>query len=63
MSEPLYVAQAQVEKVQGLHRRGILFDGTELAFGVHGSIKDYYRLETSSDLPLPVDYVVAAAGG
>ncbi|NNM31699.1 MAG: hypothetical protein HKO53_01450 [Gemmatimonadetes bacterium] len=63
MSEPLYVAHAEVVKVEGLHRRGVLFDGTQLAFGVHGAIKEYYGLKASPELPLPVDYIVAAAGG
>jgi hypothetical protein len=62
MSEPVYVAKAQVEKVEGLHRRGTLSDGTAVDFGVHGPIKEYYKLD-SPDLPLPVDYLVAAAGG
>ena len=63
MSEALYVTRSTVEKVEGLHRRGTLFDGTHMAFGVHGPIKDHYGLDGQPDLPLPVDYVVAAAGG
>jgi len=63
MSEALYVTRSAVEKVEGLHRRGTLFDGSQMAFGVHGPIKDYYGLEGQPDRPLPVDYVVAAAGG
>lgn len=62
MSEPFYVAKAQVEKVEGLHRRGTLAEGTVLDFGVHGAIKEYFKLD-APDLPLPVDYIVAAAGG
>jgi len=61
--EPLYVTQSTVEKVEGLHRQGVLFDGTRLSFGVHGAVKDHYKLLDQPDLPLPVDYVVAAAGG
>lgn len=63
MSEPFYVARAEVEKVRGVHRRARLEVGTELDFGVHGAIKDHYGLETQANLPLPVDYVVAAAAG
>ena len=61
MSEPLYIARASVEKVDGLHRRGTLEDGTSVDFGVHGSIKAHYGLDSQPDLPLPVDYLVAAA--
>jgi hypothetical protein len=64
MSEtPLYVARASVDKIDGLHRRGVLEDGTKLEFGVHGPIKAHYGLESQPDLPLPVDYLVAAAAG
>ena len=63
MSEPLYVAKASVAKVDGLHRRATLEEGTELDFGVHGPIKAHYGLDSQPNLPLPVDYLVAAAAG
>lgn len=63
MSEPLYIARASVEKVDGLHRRGTLEDGTTLEFGIHGPIKAHYGMDTQPDLPLPVDYMIAAAAG
>ncbi|HAT38220.1 MAG TPA: hypothetical protein DCS75_06980 [Gemmatimonadetes bacterium] len=59
----LYVTRATVEKIDGLHRRGVLEDGTTLEFGVHGPIKAHYGLESQPNLPLPVDYLVAAAAG
>jgi hypothetical protein len=62
MSEPIYLARSSIRKVEGTHRRARLEDGTEVDFGVHGPIKHHFRLETSRDLPLPVDYVVAATG-
>ena len=63
MSEPLYVTRSSVEKVRGLERRARLFDGTELTFGVHGPIQEYFKLQGHPELPLPVDYIVAATGG
>ena len=63
MSDPFYVAEASVEKVDGLHRRGTLHDGTTLEFGVHGPVKAHYGLDSQPNLPLPVDYLVAAAAG
>lgn len=62
MAEPFQISSSSVRKVKGLLRKGTLFDGTELSFGVHGNVKSYYRLEGEPDLPLPVDYVVAATG-
>ena len=61
MAETLYVARAEVRKVRGLHRRARLATGHEVDFGVHGPIKEFYRL-AGEDLPLPVDYLVAATG-
>ncbi|MDH3733250.1 MAG: hypothetical protein OEU54_06930 [Gemmatimonadota bacterium] len=62
MSEPFYVARASLRKVQGVHRRATLSDGSEIDMGVHGAIKEHYGIDTI-DLPLPVDYMVATTGG
>ena len=63
MSEPLYVSRCSIEKVEGLHRRARLEAGPVIDFGVHGPIKSVYRLEGAPDMPLPVDFLVAATGG
>jgi len=63
MSEPFYTAVARVAKVDGLRRRAEIAVGPPLDFGVHGPIKQHYRLDGAPDLPLPVDYIVAAAAG
>jgi hypothetical protein len=62
MTEPFYVSRASVEKVEGVHRRAALPLGVVIDFGVHGAIKAHYRLADARDLPLPVDYIVAATG-
>lgn len=61
MSDPLYVSEVTVEKVEGLTRRASLPAGGSCELGVHGPIKELYHLE-GPDRPLPVDYTVAAAG-
>ncbi len=63
MHQPLYTARAAVAKVDGIHRRATLPDGTAIDFGVHGPIKSHFRLDHEPDRPLPVDYIVAAAAG
>lgn len=63
MADPFYVSRSTVEKVAGLHRRATLEDGTALEFGVHGPVKAHYGLDSQPNLPLPVDYLVAAAAG
>jgi hypothetical protein len=62
VSEPLYTARVSIWKVEGVHRRARLADGSEVDFGVHGAIKQHFRLLDAKDLPLPVDYIVAATG-
>ncbi len=61
MSEPFYVSRAEIVKVRGVHRRAELETGHTVEFGVHGPIKGHYGLDSEPNLPLPVDYVVAAA--
>lgn len=62
MTEPFYVARAIVEKIAGVHRRAHLEAGIQIDMGVHGAVKAHYRLDDAKDLPLPVDYLVAATG-
>lgn len=62
MSEPFYVSRVSVRKVAGVHRRAMLPVGAEFDMGVHGPVKEHYRID-APDLPLPVDYVVASAAG
>jgi len=63
MSDPVYIAKASVTKVDGVHRRARLETGDVIDFGVHGPIKTHYGLDSQPNLPLPVDYLVAAACG
>lgn len=62
MTEPFYTASARIEKVKGTHRRAHLDTGDVVEFGVHGRIKEHYNLGSEPDLPLPVDFLVAATG-
>lgn len=62
MSESVYTSRSRIHKIRGVTRRGILEDGTELTFGVHGPIKAAFGLDAEPDHPLPVDFLVAAAG-
>jgi len=63
MADPLYVANATIERIGSLHRRVHLALGTTADMGVHGPIKELFRLTPERDLPLPVDFIVAATGG
>jgi len=63
MAEPLYMARASIRNLGSLHRHAELALGATAEFGVHGPIKEFYRLAPERDLPLPVDFVAAATGG
>ncbi len=62
MSEPFYTARASIAKLGGTHRRARLESGATVEFGVHGAVKRHFGLEDQPDLPLPVDFIVAATG-
>ena len=62
MTDPFYVARAEIAKVEGVQRRATLETGMDVDFGVHGAIKAHYGLDDAPDLPLPVDYIAAAVG-
>lgn len=64
MSDPFYTARARIRRVDGVHRQAELTDTrVTVDFGVHGAIKEHYRLTDAKNLPLPVDYIVAATAG
>lgn len=57
----MYVSKVTVRRVNGVHRSAEMPVGPPIAFGVHGPIKEHYRID-AKDLPLPVDYIVASTG-
>jgi len=63
MSEALYVSRCRIESPEPLHRTAHLETGVTVDMGVHGAICEHYRLRPEKEWTLPVDYVVAAAGG
>ena len=62
-TEPLYVSRVQVETPGPLHRRAHLALGVTADFGVHGAVREHYKLPPGRELPLPVDFIVAATAG
>lgn len=63
MNESFYTARATLEAVGHLHRRARLESGATIEMGVHEPVVTLFGLKPERELPLPVDYVVAAAGG
>jgi hypothetical protein len=63
MGEALYVARSRIELLGSLHRRAHIATGATAEMGVHGEIQRHFGLSPARELPLPVDYIVAATGG
>ncbi len=63
MRDPFYVSVVRVSRGEGVHRQVELPGGRVIDLGVHGPIRSHYGLEDQPNLPLPVDYLVAAAAG
>ncbi len=63
MSDPVYVARATLTPLAPLRRRAVLAAGAVAEFGVHGPLREHYRLTPDREAPFPVDYIAAAAGG
>jgi hypothetical protein len=62
MTNPFYVSRSRIEIVRNTHRRAQMEAGGQFDTGVHGPVKEHFRLLDEKDLPLPVDYIVAATG-
>ena len=63
MSDSVYISRSSIVQGGPLHRRAHLESGPEVEMGVHGPVMQMFKLSPERELPLPVDYIVAAAGG
>ena len=63
MTESIYTSRSRLEVLGPLHRRAHLECGVAADFGVHGAIRELFRLTPERELPLPVDFIVAATAG
>ena len=66
MSEPLYISNVRIERIQGPIRRAYLpGEAQPVTFSVHGAIAQHYGVDASKFEPhaATLDYVVAATAG
>lgn len=64
MSDPVYVSEVRLKKLEGSHRLAWIEPFEEpLEFGVHGEVQEFYDRPTEEPLPTTLDHVVAAAVG
>ncbi|MFC4737333.1 hypothetical protein ACFO4L_12095 [Bacillus daqingensis] len=64
MTKPIALTNIRIEQQQPPHRKAYL-EGFEdpFDFGVHGGVKEFYRVEPETEYPSTLDHIVAAAGG
>ena len=63
MSDVVYTARARIDQVARFERLAHVATDASAPMGVHGPMREFYRLETPRERPLPVDWIVAATGG
>jgi len=64
MTQVVHTARIRVYQDKRPLRRAYIADFPEpVRFGVHGGIKDFYKIEPEVELPATLDYMVAAIAG
>ena len=64
MSEHVHTSHVRIEKVKGPIRHAFIEHFSEpVRYGVHGGIKQFYRMEPEEEVPATLDHMIAAVGG
>ena len=60
----VHTSRVRIEQHKRPLRLAYIEDFEEpVRFGVHGGIKEFYKLEPDEDIPATLDYLVAAVAG
>ena len=64
MGEIIHTSHIQIVRESGPTRRATI-EGLpgEVRYGVHGAIKDFYKVEPKEELPATLDHMIGAVGG
>ncbi len=64
MGEVITVLRSRIYQDKRPVRRAYIADFKDpVRYGVHGGIKDFYKMEPEEELPSTLDHVVAAVAG
>ena len=64
MGEVITVLKSRIYQDKRPVRRAYIANFKDpLRFGVHGGIKDFYKMEPEEELPSTLDHLVSAAAG
>ncbi|UCF57949.1 MAG: hypothetical protein JSW15_05740 [Deltaproteobacteria bacterium] len=61
MGEIVHTSRSRIVREQGPTRRAVIegFPG-EVRYGIHGGIKDFYKVEPKEEHPATLDHIVSA---
>jgi hypothetical protein len=63
MSNQIYTSRVGIDRIKGLIRHAYVQPFADpIRFGVHGSMKQFYGIESAEELPATLDHMVAAIG-
>src|SRR2546428_12543009 len=64
MAELIHVSKVRITKDKGPLRRAWIENFPDpVVYGVHGGIKEFYRVEPEQEAPAALDHLVAAGAG
>ncbi len=64
MGEVVHTSRSRIVREQGPTRRATIegFPG-EVRYGVHGGIKEFYKMEPEEEHPATLDHIISAVAG
>ena len=64
MGEIVHTSRIKIVREEGPNRRATIegFPG-EIRYGVHGGIKNFYKVQPKEELPATLDHIIGAVGG
>lgn len=64
MGRPVHTSRITITRETGPTRKAVIEGfGEPIYYGVHGGIKDFYRVEPEIEHAATLDHIVAAVGG
>ncbi len=64
MGEIIHTSRIKIVREKGPTRRAVI-EGLpgEIRYGVHGGIKNFYKMEPEEELPATLDHMISAIAG
>ena len=64
MREIVHTSHIKIVREGGPIRKATIEElDTEVRYGIHGGIKDFYKVEPKEELPATLDHMIGAVGG